>query len=66
MLNSVSKYKEFRPTLKTYLTDHIRTRLFYVNPSEWDIALFLNVARFEKKTQAQVWADSKKIIKGTK
>lgn len=66
VLNSVSKYKEFRPTLKTYLTDHIRTRLFYVNPSEWDVALFLNVARFEKKTQAQVWADSKKIIKGTK
>jgi hypothetical protein len=63
ILSSVSKYKEFKPTLKTYLTSHVRSRLVYVNPSEWDIALFLDVAQFEKKTQTQVWAESRKGIR---
>jgi len=38
----------------------------YINPSEWDLALFLNIARFEKATQSEVWEDSKKIIRGNK
>jgi hypothetical protein len=63
ILSSVSKYHEFRPTLKMYLTSHIRTKLVYVNPSEWDIALFLDVAQFEKKSQTQVWAESRKKVK---
>lgn len=62
ILKSVSKYKEFKPTLKMYLTSHIRSKLIYVNPSEWDIALFLAVAQFEKKSQTQVWAESRKLI----
>lgn len=66
VLNSVAKYREFKPTLKTYLTSHVRSRLVYVNPSEWDIALFLNVAQFEKKSQTKVWAESRKIIQGKK
>lgn len=62
VLKSASKYKEFKPTIKMYLTPHIRSRLIYVHPSEWDIALWLNVAQFEKKTQTQVWAESRKGI----
>lgn len=64
ILSGVSKYNEFKPTIKHYLFEHVRSRLMYVNPSEWDIALFLDMARFEKASQTQVWADSKKIIKG--
>jgi hypothetical protein len=64
ILSGVSKYKEFRPTFKRYLFSHISSRLLYVAPSEWDIALFLNVAQFEKASQSKVWKDSQKIIKG--
>lgn len=64
ILNAASTYKEFRPTVKHYLTDHIRTRLVYVNPNEWDIALFLPTERFEKASKSKVWADSRKIIRG--
>ena len=66
ILNATSKYKEFRPAIKHYLFNHVRSRLLYVNPSEWDMALWLNIAKFEGATQAQVWEDSKKIIRGTK
>lgn len=66
ILNGSAQYREFKPAVKHYLFEHVRSRLLYVNPTEWDIALFLNIARFEKATQTQVWEDSKKIIRGTR
>jgi hypothetical protein len=66
ILGASSQYREFKPTVKHYLFSQIRSKLLYVSPSEWDIALFLNIARFEKATQTQVWEDSRKIIRGSK
>ncbi len=65
ILNGSSQFREFKPTVKHYLFSQIRSKLLYVNPSEWDMALWLNIARFEKATQTQVWEDSKKIIRGS-
>ena len=64
LLNDATKYKEFKPTVKHYLTSQIRTRLVYIAPSEWDVALFLPTERFEKETKSKVWAESRKIIRG--
>jgi hypothetical protein len=64
ILNSASKFKEFKPTVKHYLADHVRTRLVYINPNEWDIALFLPSASFIGATRTQVYNDSRKIIRG--
>lgn len=66
ILNSSSQYKDFKPAVKHYLFEHVRSKLLYVNPSEWDMALFLNIAKFEGATQTQVWEDSRKIIRGTR
>lgn len=66
ILNGASKYKEFKPTVKHYLASQVRTRLVYINPTEWDIALFLPTERFEKASKTQVWADSRKIIRGNR
>lgn len=64
ILSSAMKYKEFKPTVKHYLANHVVSRLTYVNPVEWDVALFLPTERFEGATKTQVWADSRKIIRG--
>jgi hypothetical protein len=64
LLNNASKFKEFKPTIKHYLADHVRTRLVYINPTEWDIALFLPSAQFVGATRTQVYNDSRKIIRG--
>jgi len=64
VLNGASKYKEFKPTIKHYLSKHVRTKMTYVHPTEWDIAIFLPTARFEGATQTKVWADSRRIIRG--
>ena len=66
ILNSSAQFKEFKPTVKHYLFQHIRSKLLYINPSEWDMALWLNIAKFEKATQTQVWKDSMKIIRGSR
>ena len=63
-LASATKFKEFKPCIKHYLTGQLRSRLIYISPSEWDVALFLPTARFVGATQAQVFKDSRKIIRG--
>lgn len=62
VLNSASKFKYFAPCVKHYLTDHLRSRFLYVYPSEWDIALFLPLERFQGASKQKVWAESKKLI----
>ena len=65
ILSASTQYKEFKPTVKHYLNANIRSRLMYINPAEWDIALFLNIAKFEKANQNEVWKETKKIIRGS-
>ena len=64
LLTSVAKLKYFSPCIKHYLDGHVQSRFVYVYPSEWDIALFLPTERFAKASKTQVWADSKKMIRG--
>ena len=66
ILNDATKFREFRPTIKHYLSAHVRSRFIYIAPSEWDVALFLPTARFEGSSKTKVWQDSKQIIRGKK
>lgn len=64
VLNSAAKFKEFQPTIKHYLNAHVRTKPAYINPSEWDIALFLPTQQFVGASATQVYADSRRIVRG--
>jgi hypothetical protein len=64
ILEGSSKFKWFKPCVKHYLTPHVRSRFMEIHPSHWDIVLFLPSDAFEKAKRGQVWADSRKIIKG--
>jgi hypothetical protein len=63
ILSNASKFKYFAPCIKHYLTDQVRSRFLYVYPSEWDVALFLPLERFQGATKQKVWAESKKLIR---
>lgn len=63
-LKSAAQFKYFKPTVHHYLRDHLRSRFLYIYPSEWDIALFLPLERFQKADKKQVWKDSREIIRG--
>lgn len=62
LLSSSSKLRYFEPCVKRYLHSHVQSRFMYVYPSEWDIAIFLPIARFEKKSANFVHAESRKLI----
>jgi len=64
ILKSTSKMRMFRPTIKRYLTSHVESRFLEITSAEWDIALMLPVAQFEKASQTQVWNESRKMING--
>lgn len=63
ILKGASKFGPFKPTFKHYLKTHVRSRFIQVEPSEWDIALFLPTERFEKASKRRVHADSRKMLK---
>jgi hypothetical protein len=64
ILNGAAKFRYFKPCVKHYLTSQVRSRFFYIYPSEWDTALFMPLERFQGASKTKVFADSRKIIRG--
>lgn len=62
ILNSASKFKFFKPTIKRYLNEKVKSRFLFINPTEWDIAIFLPVERFSKASKEVVFNASRKMI----
>lgn len=50
ILQSSAQFKYFRPCVKRYLFDHVRSNFLYIAPDEWDIALMLPTYKFVKNT----------------
>lgn len=63
ILKEAAKFKAFHPCIKHYLANHVRSRFLKIAPYQWDMALMLPLARFEKATQEQVWRDSEALIR---
>ena len=62
ILQSAAKFRFFEPCVKHYLNNHVKTRFLKVDPTQWDVALFLPLERFAKASKLKVYADSKKKI----
>lgn len=63
ILKALSKKSLYKPCVKYYLNNHIRSDLIFISPDYWDIALFLPLQRFEKSTSSRVYSDSiKKVV----
>lgn len=59
ILKSAAKFSLYKPCVKRYLTNHVRSRFLKIYANEWDMALFLPVHNFEKATATKVWQDSR-------
>lgn len=58
VLKGVSKLRYYKPCVKRYLNSHVRSNFLYIHPTEWDIAIFLPLARFQKRPNQYVYAKS--------
>tara|TARA_B100001250_G_C19812580_1_gene796470 strand:- start:2718 stop:3302 length:585 start_codon:yes stop_codon:yes gene_type:complete len=61
-LKAASKFKYFKPCLKHYLSQHVRSRFAKVQATEWEIAVFLPVQDFAKRNATYVYSESRKAI----
>jgi hypothetical protein len=57
ILSKASRFKLFKPCLKHYLSNQIRSRFMQIDSVEWDIALFLPLQRFVGSV-SKVYQDS--------
>lgn len=65
VLKSKSSLKPYIPCVKRYLSTHIKSKMAIIPPSEWELALFLPLQRFQKQPEVTVWKESvSKIRKG--
>lgn len=58
VLSKASKFKLFKPTVKRYLKEHVRSAYLEITAKEWDIAIFLPTENFKKASAQDVWVDS--------
>ena len=58
ILNATKKYAEFKPCLKRYLHNHIRSKMLMIQPNEWDVATLLPIQQFRGAKPQEVWNDS--------
>lgn len=68
ILNGAARFKWFKPTIHRYLINKVESRLIYIHPSEWDIALFLPLERFytngKRIRKDQVYRNSRAMVRG--
>lgn len=65
IVKSVSRNRNYLPCVKRYLYDHLRSRIYIVDPQDWNIALFLPTERWAKANKRRVYQESlDKIRKG--
>jgi hypothetical protein len=62
ILIQASRYRFFKPCVKRYLISHVQSKFFYIEPTEWDMALFLPLDRFVGASRTAVYKDSRNRI----
>lgn len=63
LLNSSTQFKMFKPCVRQYLKSHVRSRMIRIHANEWNIALFLPIARFKKARQTTVFNDTRAKVR---
>jgi hypothetical protein len=62
MLSSVKRFAAYRPCIRSYRINQMRSTMLHVGETEWVTALFLPVEMFKKSTRSEVWAESRKQL----
>lgn len=63
VLDTASKFRYFKPCVKHYLNNHVKSRFLWVPAEQWDTALFLPLERFVGANKQQVWRDSRRMVR---
>lgn len=56
-LQKVASMPSYKNCIKRYLSSHVKSHLYKIPASSWDLALMLPTERFQKATKEHVWKD---------
>jgi hypothetical protein len=59
-LKNASKFRYLQPALKHYLTTHMKTRFVEIPASEWEIAAFLPLQKWQNAGASTVYSNTRK------
>jgi len=62
LLKNTQKYKYFRPCFKHYLTQHVKSKAYWIHPEDWWRTIFLENAQWQKASRTTVYFDARKMI----
>lgn len=65
ILNASKRFRSFKPCIKRYLTQHVKSKILAVQPNEWEVATFLPVYQFKGAKPEQVWKESVEEIRNS-
>lgn len=63
-LQAAARNQYFIPCIKRYLNRGLASRMVTIPATEWNLALFLPLERFQKASASQVYKDSQRKIRG--
>jgi hypothetical protein len=63
ILKGYSRFRFFKPCIKRYKMNRIRTKFLFIQPKDWYTALFLPTESFKKASRRRVWTESINKIK---
>ena len=63
LLAGTSSLEFYKPCIKHYLTEHVKSKFAEVKAPEWEIATFLPTAQFEKADKRKIYADSRRMLR---
>lgn len=63
LLAGTSELEFYKPCIKHYLNEHVRSKFAEVKAPEWEIATFLPTAMFEKANKRKVYNDSRRMLR---
>lgn len=66
ILKNATEYKLFKPCIKRYLYNHVKTNYARIQSQDWLTAVFLPTNKFVGAPNTKVWSDSILISQGQK
>ena len=63
LLAGTSELEFYKPCIKHYLNEHVRSKFAEVKAPEWEIATFLPTAMFEKANKRKRYGDSRRMLR---
>ena len=64
LLASTSRLEFYKPSIKHYLPEHVKSKFAEVKAPEWEIATFRPTAQWTNASAGRVYQDSRTAING--